>query len=99
MISTAPVIGKWYDTLHVPMAEYSKEQMNDIVRAVSFVDGMCTAINIINDTVAINGDILIKKDVAQIQRAHDLLKDVIQTTIDNIKKKTGGEFDFSFESF
>ncbi len=81
------------------MAEYSKEQMNDIVRAVSFVDSMCTAINIINDTVAINGDILIKKDVAQIQRAHDLLKDVIQTTIDNIKKKTDGEFDFSFESF
>ena len=81
------------------MAEYSKEQMNDIVRAVSFVDSMCTAINIINDTVAINGDILVKKDVAQIQRAHDLLKDVIQTTIDNIKKKTGGEFDFSFESF
>ena len=81
------------------MAEYSKEQMNDIVRAVSFVDSMCTAINIINDSVAINGDILIKKDVAQIQRAHDILKDVIQLTIDNIKKKTGGEFDFSFESF
>lgn len=99
MISTAPVTGKWYHVIHVPMAEYSKEQMNDIVRAVSFVDSMCTAINIINDTVAMNGDILIKKDVAQIQRAHDLLKDVIQTTIDNIKKKTGGEFDFSFESF
>ena len=81
------------------MAEYTKEQMDDIVRAVSFVNNMCTAINIINDSVAINGDILIKKDVAQIQRAHDLLKDVIQTTIDNIKKKAGGEFDFSFESF
>ncbi len=81
------------------MAEYSKDQMNDIVRSVSFVDSMCTALNIINDAVAINGDILIKKDVAQIQRAHDILKDVIQMTIDNIKKKAGGEFDFSFESF
>ena len=81
------------------MAEYTKEQMNEIVRSVSFIENMCTAINIINDSVAINGDILIKKDVAQIQRAHDILKDVIQLTIDNIKKKTGGEFDFSFESF
>ena len=81
------------------MAEYSREQMNEIVRSVSFIENMCTAINIINDSVAINGDILIKKDVAQIQRAHDILKDVIQLTIDNIKKKTGGEFDFSFESF
>ena len=81
------------------MAEYTKEQMNEIVRSVSFIENMCTAINIINDSVAINGDILIKKDVAQIQRAHDILKDVIQLTIDNIKKKTNGEFDFSFESF
>ena len=81
------------------MAEYTREQMNEIVRSVSFIENMCTAINIINDSVAINGDILIKKDVAQIQRAHDILKDVIQLTIDNIKKKTGGEFDFSFESF
>ena len=81
------------------MAEYTKEQLKDIVKTVSFVENMCTAINIINDSVAMNGDILIKKDVAQIQRAHDLLKDVIQNTVDNIKKKTGGEFDFSFESF
>ncbi|MBQ6547315.1 MAG: hypothetical protein IJL79_00015 [Candidatus Methanomethylophilaceae archaeon] len=81
------------------MAEYTKEQLKDIVKTVSFVENMCTAINIINDSVAMNGDILIKKDVAQIQRAHDILKDVIQLTIDNIKKKTDGEFDFSFESF
>ena len=81
------------------MAEYTREQMNEIVRSVSFIENMCTAINIINDSVAINGDILIKKDVAQIQRAHDILKDVIQMTVDNIKKKTNGEFDFSFESF
>ena len=80
------------------MAEYSREQLNDIVRSVSFIENMCTAINIINDSVAMNGDVLIKKDVAQIQRAHDILKDVIQTTIDNLKKKTDGEFGFSFES-
>ncbi len=81
------------------MAEYSKEELNGIIRQVSFVDSMCTAINIINDAVAMNGDILIKKDVAQIQRAHDLLKDIIQATVDDIKKKTNGEFAFSFESF
>ena len=81
------------------MAEYSKEEFNEIVRSISFVENMCTAINIINDAVALNGEILIKKDVAQIQRAHDILKDVIQMTVDNIKKKTNGEFDFSFESF
>ena len=81
------------------MAEYSKDQMNDIVRSVSFVNNMCTALNIINDAVAMNGDILIKKDVAQIQRAHDILKDIIQQTVDGIKRKTDGEFDFSFESF
>ena len=66
------------------MAEYSKEELNGIVRSVSFVDSMCAALNIINDTVAMNGDIL---------------KDVIQATIDDIKKRTNGEFDFSFESF
>ena len=81
------------------MAEYSKEELNGIVRSVSFVDSMCAALNIINDTVAMNGDILIKKDVAQIQRAHDILKDVIQATVDDIKKRTNGEFEFSFESF
>ena len=81
------------------MAEYSKDQMNDIVRSISFVNNMCTALNIINDAVAMNGDILIKKDVAQIQRAHEILKDVIQQTVDSIKKQTNGEFDFSFESF
>ena len=81
------------------MAEYSKEEFNEIVRSITFVENMCTAINIINDAVALNGEILIKKDVAQIQRAHDILKDVIQMTVDNIKKKTNGEFDFSFESF
>ena len=81
------------------MAEYSKDQMNDFVRSISFVNNMCTALNIINDAVAMNGDILIKKDVAQIQRAHEILKDVIQQTVDSIKKQTNGEFDFSFESF
>ena len=81
------------------MAEYSKEEFNEIVRSISFVNNMCSAINIINDAVAMSGDVLIKKDVAQIQRAHDLLKDVIQATVDNIKKKTNGEFDFSFESY
>ena len=81
------------------MGEYSKDELNSIVKSVSFVENMCTAINIINDSVAMNGDVLIKKDVAQIQRAHDILKDVIQVTIDDIKKKTNGEFEFSFESF
>ncbi len=81
------------------MAEYSREEFNEIVRSISFVNNMCSAINIINDAVAMSGDVLIKKDVAQIQRAHDLLKDVIQATVDNIKKKTNGEFDFSFESY
>lgn len=81
------------------MAEYSREEFNEIVRSISFVNNMCSAINIINDAVAMSGDVLIKKDVAQIQRAHDLLKDVIQVTVDSIKKKTNGEFDFSFESY
>jgi hypothetical protein len=81
------------------MAEYSREEFNEIVRSISFVNNMCSAINIINDAVAMSGDVLIKKDVAQIQRAHDLLKDVIQATVDSIKKKTNGEFDFSFESY
>ncbi len=81
------------------MAEYSREEFNEIVRSISFVNNMCSAINIINDAVAMSGDVLIKKDVAQIQRAHDLLKDVIQATVDSIKKKTNGDFDFSFESY
>jgi hypothetical protein len=81
------------------MAEYSKEELNAIVKKASFVNNMCTAINIINDAVAMNGDVLIKKDVAQIQRAHDLLKDIIQATVDDIKKRTNGEFAFDFESF
>ena len=81
------------------MAEYSKEELNAIVKKASFVHNMCTAINIINDAVAMNGDVLIKKDVAQIQRAHDLLKDIIQAMVDDIKKRTNGEFAFDFESF
>ena len=93
------VIGKSDHRISQDMADYSKEEFNKIIRSVSFVDSMCTAINIINDSVAMNGDILIKKDVAQIQRAHDLLKDVIQATMDDIKRRTNGEFDFSFESF
>lgn len=83
----------------VSMAEYSKEQLSKIVKSVAFIQDMCTAVNIINDSVAMNGDILIKKDVAQIQRAHDLLKDAIQAAVDNVKKETNGEFEFNFESF
>lgn len=81
------------------MSEYSKDQFNKVVKYVAFIEDMCTAINVINDTVARNGDVLIKKDVAQIQRAHDLLKDAIQTAVDNVKKETNGDFQFDFESF
>ena len=81
------------------MAEYTKEQLNKIASSASFVESMCVAINIINDAIATHGDILVKKDVAQIQRAYELLKDAIQVTADNIKKETNGELTFDIGSW
>lgn len=81
------------------MTEYTKEQLNRIASSAAFVESMCVAINIINDSIATHGDILVKKDVAQMQRAYELLKDAIQATADNIKKETNGDVNFDFNSW
>lgn len=81
------------------MTDYTKEQLNAIASSAAFVESMCTAINIINDAIATHGDILVKKDVAQIQRAYELIKGAIQSTVDNVKKETGGDLDFDLNSW
>jgi len=81
------------------MAEYNKEQVDRIARSASFVENLCIAMNIINDSVAMHGDLMVKKDVANIQRAHDLLKAAVDSISDRIREETGGDVDFKIDSW
>ena len=81
------------------MAEYTKEQVDRIARSASFVENMCIAMNIINDSIAMHGDLMVKKDVANIQRAHELLKATVDSISDRIKTETNGDMDFKIDSW
>lgn len=81
------------------MGEYTKEQVDRIARSASFVENMCIAMNIINDSIAMHGDLMVKKDVANIQRAHELLKATVDSISDRIKTETNGDMDFKIDSW
>ena len=81
------------------MAEYTKEQVDRIARSASFVENLCIAMNIINDSIAMHGDLMVKKDVANIQRAHELLKATVDSISDRIKNETNGDMDFKIDSW
>lgn len=81
------------------MAEYSKEQLDRIARTASFVENICIAMNIINDSIAMHGDLMVKKDVGNIQRAHELLENTVKSISDRIREETGGDMDFKIDTW
>ena len=81
------------------MAEYTKEQVDRIARSASFVENLCIAMNIINDSIAMHGDLMVKKDVGNIQRAHELLKSTVDSISEMIKNETNGDMDFKIDSW
>ena len=60
-------------------AKYTKEDIDRIARSASFVENLCIAMNIINDSVAMHGDLMVKQDIGNIQRAHELLKNTVDS--------------------
>ncbi len=81
------------------MSEYTKEQVDKIARSASFVENLCIAMNIINDSISMHGDLMVKKDVADVQRAHELLKSTVDSISERIKKETNGEMDFKIDTW
>lgn len=81
------------------MAEYNKEQLDRIARTASFVENICIAMNIINDSIAMHGDLMVKKDVGNIQRAHELLENTVKSISDRIREETGGDMDFKIDTW
>jgi len=55
--------------------------------------------NIINDSIAMHGDLMVKKDVGNIQRAHELLKSTVDSISERIKNETNGDMDFKIDSW
>lgn len=79
--------------------EYNKENVDRIARSASFVENLCIAMNIINDSVAMHGDLMVKKDIADVQRAYELLKTAVDSISDRVRKETDGEMDFKIDSW
>lgn len=81
------------------MVEYDKDDVYKIARMTSFVENMCIAMNIINDSIAAHGDYIVKKDVAKIHRAHEMLREAVGSISEQMKKDTDGEIDMSIDSW
>ena len=80
-------------------AKYTKEDIDRIARSASFVENLCIAMNIINDSVAMHGDLMVKQDIGNIQRAHELLKNTVDSISERIKKETDGDMDFKIDTW
>ena len=77
-------------------AKYTKEDIDRIARSASFVENLCIAIN---DSVAMHGDLMVKQDIGNIQRAHELLKNTVDSISERIKKETDGDMDFKIDTW
>lgn len=80
-------------------AKYTKEDIDRIARSASFVENLCIAMNIINDSVAMHGDLMVKQDIGNIQRAHELLKNTVDSISERIKKETNDDMDFKIDTW
>ena len=80
-------------------AKYTKQDIDSIARSASFVENLCIAKNIINDSVPMHGDHMVKQDIGNIQRAHELLKNTVDSISERIKKETDGDMDFKIDTW